>query len=159
MGVLIFIALIGILIQVWICVACANIAKRKGYDAAIGVLIGFFLGVIGIIILYLIPDKEPYYSPRMGAPRGAYHNTRHSHRPPLNPRGRVNTRRPMSHGPRSGYRPVKNSQNNYEEEVPMQAIPKNSQAVQVACPHCNTVLEVTEHMEYTCPNCQNPFIY
>ena len=37
---------------------CADKANRKGYPTALGVLLGFFLGVIGLIVVLALPDKE-----------------------------------------------------------------------------------------------------
>ena len=37
---------------------CADKANRKGYPIALGVLLSFFLGIIGLVVVLALPDKE-----------------------------------------------------------------------------------------------------
>ena len=39
-----------------------RIAERKGHSFALWAAIGFFLGIIGLVIALLIPRKSPAYS-------------------------------------------------------------------------------------------------
>ena len=39
----------------------AYIADEKGRDTAEGALFGFFLGIFGVIIVGLLPNKEKFY--------------------------------------------------------------------------------------------------
>lgn len=52
----IFLAVVGILIDIWMCVSAGRIAKRKGYDKIGYVLLTLFLGLIGLIITLCLPD-------------------------------------------------------------------------------------------------------
>ena len=38
-------------------VGCWKLAKGKGYSGSIGLLLGIFLNIAGVIILAIIPDK------------------------------------------------------------------------------------------------------
>jgi zinc ribbon protein len=42
------------LLDIVLSIVCANIWKRKGGSAAVGFLLGFFLGIIGLIIVLLV---------------------------------------------------------------------------------------------------------
>jgi len=68
------IVLVAIVISIAIIYWGWKIAQKKGYSPWIGFLLAFFLGLIGIIILYVMPDKstaKPLSAPMMGAPPSA----------------------------------------------------------------------------------------
>jgi hypothetical protein len=71
-------AFLVIWIIFWLVVAAAfgywgmKVLVRKGYDAWLGFVLGFFLTWIGIIICYVIPDKsKPAMSTGMAPTMGA----------------------------------------------------------------------------------------
>lgn len=54
----VFLIIVGILIDIWICVAAGNVAERKGYDRIGYILLTLFLGLIGLIITLCLPDRK-----------------------------------------------------------------------------------------------------
>jgi len=54
--------LLALLIGVGFAAGTGAIADRKGYNFVLFATIGFFLGVIGILIAAVLPKKKPAYS-------------------------------------------------------------------------------------------------
>jgi hypothetical protein len=52
-----FLILIGVAIHVGIVIWCYMVGKRKGQEL-VGLLLGIFLGWIGLIIIYVLPDQS-----------------------------------------------------------------------------------------------------
>lgn len=55
---LVFLA-IGVAIAVW----SGSAASHKGYSYWLGFVLGLFLGLIGRIIVAVLPEKHPHYVP------------------------------------------------------------------------------------------------
>ena len=154
MGLLVGLFLLGIVFQIVLCIVCINLAKEKGYEPILGFLLGFFAGIVGVIILMILSPNET------ASNRRTYHNNQYAHRHKAYHSGSVGHSAPAGRT-RSGYKPVGKPKKDpfNQPNPPMQAIPKTQESTQVACPHCNTVLTVSQPGEYTCPNCQQLFIY
>jgi Ca2+/H+ antiporter len=59
MGVPALLLIIFILaIDVAIIIACVKKSNEKGYETYVGLLLGIFLGLIGLIIVLCLPDKK-----------------------------------------------------------------------------------------------------
>jgi len=52
-----FITLVAVGLHVLIVIWCYKVGKRKGQELA-GLLLGIFLGWIGLIIVYVLPDES-----------------------------------------------------------------------------------------------------
>ena len=51
-------SIIWLAISIAIAIWCGNKAEAKGYQKILGILLGFFLSFIGVILILLFPDKK-----------------------------------------------------------------------------------------------------
>ena len=56
-GLGLLVTLVGLAVAIAILYWGYRIAKKRGYPAWLGLVLAFFLGLIGILILYLLPAK------------------------------------------------------------------------------------------------------
>jgi len=56
-GWLVLLGLIGIVVHVFTVIWAYRVGKRKGQEL-VGLLMGIFLGLLGLIIIYLLPDES-----------------------------------------------------------------------------------------------------
>ena len=48
----------GLIIGIICCIVAVNFGKKKGYSSTLCGLLGFFLGIIGLIIVLVLPSKN-----------------------------------------------------------------------------------------------------
>ena len=63
-GLLVFIIILSLGIDIAIIVGCAKVAARKGHSASLWGVLGFFFGLIALLILACLPDVSGGYQPR-----------------------------------------------------------------------------------------------
>lgn len=51
-------AIIGLIIAIALGIICKNIGVKKGYGAGISFCAGFFLGLIGLVVMLVLEDKN-----------------------------------------------------------------------------------------------------
>ena len=62
MGFLIFLGLVSLVIGIFIALEFASIAREKGYDDAKYFWYTFFFGVIGMLMVIALPDRDINYN-------------------------------------------------------------------------------------------------